>query len=303
LNDCFALDVQRTCTLLSWTAAGVVVCRNRFTLSSVPSLTTIVSVVARPMQCCILQLNWLRFALSAAGAEADSFALGAWPDLRTAGGFRQISSPWVKNIAQLVCSCNADAAQQVRYGTTEGDNEATAAGSSGSSSSDRLRDMLGEAPDAGGARTGSGEAGGDAALADAQQQQQAARWSRNNSPPSYPSPCLLGSPFTTLAVTHNYHSLLHAEPREHPFSYIVWLDVLGAGSQMQVRVACMMRMWLQLVAFHLAPLPSAQSHCVTGRAFGRQRGADDQLAVENMAGDWRVSCVALVPFLRLHFEA
>ncbi|WIA37394.1 hypothetical protein OEZ86_014319 [Tetradesmus obliquus] len=56
----------------------------------------------------------------------------------------------------------------------------------------------------------------------------------NNAPPNFPSPCLLGSPFTTLAVTHNYHSLLHAEPREHPFSYICWLDVLGPGSELQV---------------------------------------------------------------------
>jgi hypothetical protein len=53
-------------------------------------------------------------------------------------------------------------------------------------------------------------------------------------PANFPSPCLLGSPFTSLAVTHNYLSHLHAEPREHPFSYIAWLDVLGPGSSMQV---------------------------------------------------------------------
>jgi hypothetical protein len=59
--------------------------------------------------------------------------------------------------------------------------------------------------------------------------------SRPRGPPAnFPSPCLLGSPFTTLAVTHNYRSLLHAEPHEHPFSYITWLNVLGPGSEMQV---------------------------------------------------------------------
>jgi hypothetical protein len=56
-------------------------------------------------------------------------------------------------------------------------------------------------------------------------------------PASIPSPCMLGSPFTTLAVTHNYRSLLHAEPFEHPFNYIVWLDVLGSGSKMEVSMA------------------------------------------------------------------
>lgn len=53
-------------------------------------------------------------------------------------------------------------------------------------------------------------------------------------PANYPIPSLYGSPFTTLAVTQNYESQLHAEPAEHPFSYIAWLDVLSSGSQMQV---------------------------------------------------------------------
>jgi hypothetical protein len=53
-------------------------------------------------------------------------------------------------------------------------------------------------------------------------------------PANFPSLCLLGSPFTSLAVTHNFLSHLHAEPREHPFSYIAWLDVVGPGSRMQV---------------------------------------------------------------------
>jgi hypothetical protein len=160
-----------------------------------------------------------------------------WPDLRTAGSFRQISSLWVNGIAQLVWSCNARAAQQVRGGGDEHNDGILPPSSSGSSSTRRDRGRPRETPDSGDASTGSGEAAEDAA-ADAQQQQQqqqASWWPKNNSPPNYPSPCLLGSPFTTLAVTHNYHSLLHAEPREHPFSYIVWLDVLGAGSEMQVR--------------------------------------------------------------------
>ena len=54
------------------------------------------------------------------------------------------------------------------------------------------------------------------------------------SPANYPAPSLFGSSFTTLAVTHNYRSNLHSEPGEHPFSFITWLDVLGAGSQMEV---------------------------------------------------------------------
>lgn len=45
-----------------------------------------------------------------------------------------------------------------------------------------------------------------------------------------PAPTLLGSPFTSVAVTSNYVSHLHCEPMEHPFSYICWLDVLGAGT-------------------------------------------------------------------------
>jgi hypothetical protein len=104
-----------------------------------------------------------------------------------------------------------------------------------------------------------------------QQQQQPAKWrSRNNSPPTYPSPCLLGSPFTTLAVTHNYHSLLHAEPREHPFSYILWLDVLGAGSEMQVRVAgtlCMRCNCLDCILHHCHMF---KVRCTVGRASGWQ---------------------------------
>jgi hypothetical protein len=180
---------------------------------------------------------------TAAGAEADSFSLGVWPDLRTAGGFRQISSLWVNAIAQLVWSCNSNAAQQLRHGSDDGDDGETALGSSSSSSSSsqRRRDSSSRrTPDAGDAvAEASSVAQEDAALDDAQpqqqQQQQVIRWSHNNKvPPTYPSPCLLGSPFTTLAVTHNYHSLLHAEPREHPFSYIAWLDVLGPGSEMQV---------------------------------------------------------------------
>lgn len=53
-------------------------------------------------------------------------------------------------------------------------------------------------------------------------------------PANYPAPTLFGSPFTTLAVTQNYLSHLHCEPEEHPFSYIVWLDVLSSGSSMEV---------------------------------------------------------------------
>jgi hypothetical protein len=45
----------------------------------------------------------------------------------------------------------------------------------------------------------------------------------------------MGSPFTTLAVTQNYHSHLHCEPEEHPFSFITWLDVLSAGTKIEVR--------------------------------------------------------------------
>lgn len=55
-------------------------------------------------------------------------------------------------------------------------------------------------------------------------------------PANYPIPSLFGSPFTTLAVTQNYHSLLHAEPGEHPFSFITWLDVLSSSTQMEVSV-------------------------------------------------------------------
>jgi hypothetical protein len=50
----------------------------------------------------------------------------------------------------------------------------------------------------------------------------------------YPTPSLMGSPFTTLAVTQNYQSHLHCEPEEHPFSFITWLDVLSAGTTMEV---------------------------------------------------------------------
>jgi hypothetical protein len=64
-------------------------------------------------------------------------------------------------------------------------------------------------------------------------------------PASIPSPCMLGSPFTTLAVTHNYHSLLHAEPFEHPFNFIVWLDVVGSRSKMEVSIG---RCWWRV--FH-----------------------------------------------------
>lgn len=51
---------------------------------------------------------------------------------------------------------------------------------------------------------------------------------------NFPACTLLGGPFTSLAVTQNYRSNLHAEPKEHPFSYIAWLDVLSAGSTMEV---------------------------------------------------------------------
>jgi hypothetical protein len=172
---------------------------------------------------------------AAAGAEADCFALDVWPDLRTAGGFRQVSSQWVNGIAQLVWSCNANAAQQVRSrAAQEREAEEGAGETPGSSSSSRRRRGGGE-PDSSAASYGNGDAVEAAEAQDMQQQQQQISWRpKNNSPPNYPSPCLLGSPFTTLAVTHNYHSLLHAEPREHPFSYIVWLDVLGPGSEMQV---------------------------------------------------------------------
>lgn len=53
-------------------------------------------------------------------------------------------------------------------------------------------------------------------------------------PANFPLPSLYGSPFTTLAVTQNYYSLLHVEPGEHPFSYITWLDVLAPGSTLEV---------------------------------------------------------------------
>jgi hypothetical protein len=184
---------------------------------------------------------------TAAGAEADSFSLGVWPDLRTAGGFRQISSLWVNAIAQLVWSCNSNAAQQLRHGSDADDDAETAFGSSSSSSNSSSRQRRRDSsttrtPDAGDAvAEASSLAQEGAALDNAQQQQPqqqaqpVIRWSHNNKiPPTYPSPCLLGNPFTTLAVTHNYHSLLHAEPREHPFSYIAWLDVLGPGSEIQV---------------------------------------------------------------------
>jgi hypothetical protein len=51
---------------------------------------------------------------------------------------------------------------------------------------------------------------------------------------NFPACTLLGGPFTSLAVTQNYRSNLHAEPKEHPFSYIAWLDVLSKGSTMEV---------------------------------------------------------------------
>lgn len=51
---------------------------------------------------------------------------------------------------------------------------------------------------------------------------------------NFPIPSLYGSPFTTLAVTQTYFSLLHVEPNEHPFSYITWLDVLAPGSTLEV---------------------------------------------------------------------
>jgi hypothetical protein len=54
-------------------------------------------------------------------------------------------------------------------------------------------------------------------------------------PANYPAPTLLGSPFTTLALTQNYLSHLHCEPEEHPYSFIVWADVLSSGSSMEVR--------------------------------------------------------------------
>jgi hypothetical protein len=58
------------------------------------------SVLAGATQCCSLQVK-LRFTFhTVAVAEADSFSLGVWPDLRTAGGFRHISSLWVNAIAQ-----------------------------------------------------------------------------------------------------------------------------------------------------------------------------------------------------------
>lgn len=52
---------------------------------------------------------------------------------------------------------------------------------------------------------------------------------------NYPSPCLWGSPFTSLGITQNYHSKLHCEPGEHPFSFITWQDLLCPGSSMEVR--------------------------------------------------------------------
>jgi hypothetical protein len=58
--------------------------------------------------------------------------------------------------------------------------------------------------------------------------------STSGPPANYPVSSLFGSPFTTLAVTQNYLSHLHCEPEEHPFSFITWLDVLGAGSSMKV---------------------------------------------------------------------
>jgi hypothetical protein len=109
---------------------------------------------------------------TAAGAEADSFALGVWPDLRTAGGFRQIYSLWVNYIAQLVWSCNINAAQQVRGGTDCDYNGELASSSSSSSSSgggQRGWDIPWQTPDAVGAGTGSNEAQEDAAVANAQQ--------------------------------------------------------------------------------------------------------------------------------------
>jgi hypothetical protein len=51
---------------------------------------------------------------------------------------------------------------------------------------------------------------------------------------NFPIPSLYGSPFTTLAVTQNYLSLLHVEPNEHPYSYITWLDVLAPDSTLEV---------------------------------------------------------------------
>ncbi|KAF6249053.1 hypothetical protein COO60DRAFT_1688492 [Scenedesmus sp. NREL 46B-D3] len=155
------------------------------------------------------------------GSEADGFALAVWRDLSTAGGLRRIADLWTHGIAQLAWSCNKDAADSVR-------------GSNSSSSEVRLDTFSSSS-----SSSNSEEAAAAYVVQDTQRQQQEEEGGvqaqrKNNSPPNYPSPCLLGSPFTTLAVTHNYHSLLHAEPREHPFSYIMWLDVLGPGSEIQV---------------------------------------------------------------------
>jgi hypothetical protein len=147
-----------------------------------------------------------------AGAEADAFSLAVWSDLSTAGGFRRIADLWTDGVAQIAWSCNKDAADSVRNGSSS--SRFSSAAAAAAADADAV----------------------EGTLQQQQQQEESELLSQfpNNSPPNYPSPCLLGSPFTTLAVTHNYHSLLHAEPREHPFSYIMWLDVLGPGSEMQV---------------------------------------------------------------------
>jgi hypothetical protein len=187
------------------------------------------------------------------GAEADSFSLAVWRDLSTAGGLRRIADLWTAGIAQLTWSCNQSAADSVRGSGSSSSSSNSSNSRIEFSSSDGYaaaaaampQDMQQQAQDV----DVNTEAAADAAQ-DAQQQQREAAEDgvqprlKNNSPPNYPSPCLLGSPFTTLAVTHNYHSMLHAEPLEHPFSYIMWLDVLAPGSEMQVRrqaCACSVR--------------------------------------------------------------
>ncbi|WIA37448.1 hypothetical protein OEZ86_014370 [Tetradesmus obliquus] len=132
------------------------------------------------------------------GPEADQFAFSMWPELRTAGGLRQVSQLWLDTLPGLFCAQHREAAGKARSSSTASTSSSSDGSSSSSSSSiDRERPWKGP-------------------------------------PANFPSPTLLGSPFTTLAVTHNYKSFLHAEPWEHPFSYICWLDVLGPGSELQV---------------------------------------------------------------------
>jgi hypothetical protein len=189
-------------------------------------------------------------AAALAGPEADSFSLGVWRDLSTAGGFRCIADKWIHGVAQLAWSCNQDAAAEVRFGNYSSasigsSSHAAAAVTAGVAEDAQQQQDDDEEEEHEQEEQEEEESRNSAAAAGATEeaQQQQAQGSdeddlraqfKNNAPPNFPSPCLLGSPFTTLAVTHNYHSLLHAEPREHPFSYIVWLDVLGPGSEMQV---------------------------------------------------------------------